>query len=158
MEKNKIIAILSFIIVITIVSGILFNIWLTAKANPITNEEFNAQWQFNGAKSMRKQMWQNELMREKQRFEISEGFKEKVVNILKSDENVQKLLNEGYNITCIRPIVKAIVKEDSTVIMKATGAIVILTKDTSHALVKVDVENNKVLETIILTETIIKSG
>ncbi|MBS7659596.1 hypothetical protein KEJ28_02755, partial [Candidatus Bathyarchaeota archaeon] len=32
-------------------------------------------------------------------LEVSEGYKEKVLNIVKSDADVQKLLNEGYNIT-----------------------------------------------------------
>ncbi|MEM3733060.1 MAG: hypothetical protein QXK81_06085, partial [Candidatus Bathyarchaeia archaeon] len=62
MEKRRVV-ILSFIIVMAIVSSILFNIWLTAKANPIVNGEgFNAPRQFNGFKHMEEQMWQNELM------------------------------------------------------------------------------------------------
>jgi len=161
MMKKRMVAILSFIIVTAIVSSVLFGTWLTAKATPVANEwgkEFNTPIAFNGFGNMKEQRWQNGWMGKNQRFEVSEEFKEKVINIIKNDKDVQNLLNEGYNITRIKPIIKATVEGDSTIIIKATGAIVTLNKDASRALVKVDVENAKVLEIIILTSTIIKKA
>jgi hypothetical protein len=90
-------------------------------------------------------------------IEVSEEFKENVINIAKSDTDVQNLLNQGYNITCVRPIIKTIVEGNGTVITKATSAILMLQKDTTgRAVVTVDVENAKVTEIVILTKTVIQ--
>jgi hypothetical protein len=90
-------------------------------------------------------------------IEVSEEFKENVINIAKSDTDVQNLLNQGYNITGVRPIIKTIVEGNGTVITKATSAILMLQKDTTgRAVVTVDVENAKVTEIVILTETVIQ--
>lgn len=89
--------------------------------------------------------------------EVSEEFEENVINIAKSDQDVQNLLNDGYNITGVRPIIKTIVEGDGTVVMKATSAIVMLEKDTtSHASVWVDLDEAKVTEIVILTRTVIE--
>ncbi|MCS7131301.1 MAG: hypothetical protein NZ934_01010, partial [Hadesarchaea archaeon] len=55
----------------------------------------------------------------------------------------------------VRPIVKAIVKEDGSITMKAIGAIIVLRKDSASAIVKVDVENAKVTEIVTFTKTVI---
>lgn len=89
--------------------------------------------------------------------EVSEEFKSKVIDIVKADQDVQNLLNNGYNITVVKPVVKTVVEGDGEVVMKATGAIVMLVKDRmSHATVKVDLENAKVTEVTILTRTVIE--
>lgn len=88
-------------------------------------------------------------------IEVSEGFKEKVINIIKSDKDVQNLLNDGYSIINVRPVVKTIVGDDGSVTMKATGAIVTLSKESTRVIVKVDVENAKVTEIVTFTETTI---
>jgi hypothetical protein len=83
----------------------------------------------------------------KKSIEISEGFKEKVVNILKSNENTSKLLDEGYNITAIRPIIKLVVQDDGTVVLKAVGAWVTLHKEGGGVVhVLVDLENSTVVK------------
>lgn len=90
-------------------------------------------------------------------IEVSEEFKENVVNIAKNDPDVQNLLNEGYNITGVRPLIKTIVEGDGSVVAKATGAILMLEKDaTSHATAMVDLEEAKVTEIIILTRMVIE--
>jgi hypothetical protein len=89
--------------------------------------------------------------------EVSEEFEENVVTIVKSDSDVQDLLDDGYNITGVRPIIKSIVEADGNVETKATSAIVMLEKDTtSHASVWVDMEEEKVTEIVILTRTVIE--
>jgi len=89
--------------------------------------------------------------------EVSEEFKENVVNIAKSDEDVQALLGEGYNVTGVRPIIKAEVQANGDVTMRATEAIVVLRKDaTGNASVWVDLEEGKVTRIVILTRTVIE--
>jgi hypothetical protein len=80
-------------------------------------------------------------------IEISEGFKEKVVTILNSNENTSKLLDEGYNITAIRPIIKLVVQDDGIVVLKAVGAWVTLHKEGGGVVhVLVDLENSTVVK------------
>lgn len=89
--------------------------------------------------------------------EVSEEFEENVVSIAENDEDVQELLDDGYNITGVRPIIKTVVEADGSVVTKATDAIVMLEKDeTSHASVWVDVEEAKVTKIVILTRTVIE--
>ncbi len=92
-------------------------------------------------------------------IEVSEEFKENAINIAKSDEDVQELLDEGYNITGVRPIIKSIVEADGTVVTKATSAIVMLEKDTtSRASVSVDLEEAKVTKIVIVAITVIEKA
>jgi len=89
--------------------------------------------------------------------QVSEEFEENVINIAKNDSDVQELLDDGYNITGVRPIIKAVVEGDGSVVTKATSAIVMLEKDTtSHATVRVDMEEEKVTKIVILTRTVIE--
>ncbi len=90
-------------------------------------------------------------------IEVSEEFEQNVINIAKNDTDVQTLLDEGYNITAVRPIIKTVVEADGTVATKATSAIVVLEKDTTGcASVWVDIEQAKVTEIVILTRTVIE--
>jgi len=90
-------------------------------------------------------------------IEVSEEFEENVINIAKNDSDVQNLLADGYNITGVRPIIKAIVEADGDVVMKVTTAIVMLRKDTTgSASVWVNVEEGKVTRIEILTRTVIE--
>jgi len=89
--------------------------------------------------------------------EVSKEYEENVINIAKSDQDVQALLDDGYNITNVRPIIKAVVEADGTVVTKATNAIVMMEKDTtSRASVWIDVEQAKVTRIVILTRTVIE--
>ena len=88
--------------------------------------------------------------------EVSAEFEEKVTNITKSDTDVQQLLDEGYNVTRVMPIVKTIIDGDGNVVTKATNATVMLEKDTTgRAIVSVDLEQEQVTQIIILTRTVI---
>jgi hypothetical protein len=90
--------------------------------------------------------------------EVSEEFKENVIAIVESDEDVQALLDDGYNVTGVRPIIKTVVDGDGNVVTKATDAIVMLDKDdeTGKASVWVNLEEGKVTEIVIMTRTIIE--
>jgi hypothetical protein len=88
--------------------------------------------------------------------EVSEGFMSKVLDVLKRDPDASKLLSEGYNVTAVRPIVTLSVAGDGTVTLKATQAVVTLRKDSSWAIVRVDVAQGKVISIVTVTRTVIK--
>lgn len=92
--------------------------------------------------------------------ELSEGFREKVLNIAKADEDVQRLLNEGYNVSDIRIIgVKLIVQEDGKITMEASKALVILTDGNGgKALVEVDLKAGAVTRICVMSIRVIKKG
>jgi hypothetical protein len=139
------------------------NAYSTANAQTIVNGEqwwnFGAGW-FIGNMSMGMRGMPHGGMRGQGCYgfiEVSEEFKENVINIAKSDTDVQNLLNEGYNITAVKPIIKTIVEGDGTVVTKATSAILMLEKDTTgRAFVWVDLEQGKVTRIEILTITVIE--
>jgi hypothetical protein len=88
--------------------------------------------------------------------EVSAEYEEKVKTIANNDSDVQQLLNDGYNVTSVRPIIKTVVDADGNVVTKATNAVVVLEKDTTgHASVMVDIEEAKVTQIVILTRTVI---
>ncbi|MGQ9543520.1 MAG: hypothetical protein ACUVTM_05485 [Candidatus Bathyarchaeia archaeon] len=159
-DKRKAIIILSIMIAVAIISGIVLNAYSTANAQTIVNGEqgwnFGAGW-FVGNMSMEMRGMPYRGMRGRGCFgygfvEVSEEFKQNVINIAQNDTDVQNLLNEGYNITAVKPIIKNIVEGDGTVVTKATSAILILEKDTTgRASVWVDLEQEKVTRIEILT-------
>ncbi|MEM0361132.1 MAG: hypothetical protein QXY36_03850 [Sulfolobales archaeon] len=51
-------------------------------------------------------------------FELSEEFKNKVLKILEANETTKNLLDQGYNITVIRPIIKLVVQGDGSIMLK----------------------------------------
>lgn len=92
-------------------------------------------------------------------IEVSAEYEANVLNIARNDTDVQALLNEGYNITQVRPIIKTVVEADGTVTTKAATAIVMLVKDTTgRAEVTVDIDQAKVTRIVILTRTVIEKG
>ncbi|MEM3578357.1 MAG: hypothetical protein QXX51_07950 [Candidatus Bathyarchaeia archaeon] len=164
-DKRKALILLSIVVAVAIISGIVLNAYSTANAQATVNSEqgwnFGAGW-FIGNMSMGMRGMPYGGMRGRGCFgygsvEVSEEFKQNVINIAKNDTDVQNLLNEGYNITAVKPIIKTIVEGDGTVITKATSAILILEKDTTgRAFVWVNLEQAKVTRIEILTRTVIE--
>ncbi len=87
------------------------------------------------------------------RLELSEGFQEKVIEIAESDEDVQALLDEGYNVTAIKPVhVKMTVQEDGQVTIEVDRVLLLLTKDKyDRAIVLINFEAEKVVKIVIVT-------
>jgi hypothetical protein len=164
-DKRKAIILLSIVVVAAIISGIALNAYSTANAQTTVNGKqwwgYGAGWLI-GNMSMGMPRMPRGGMRGQGCFgygfiEVSEEFKENVINITKTDTDVQNLLNQRYNITGVRPIIKTIVEGDGTVITKATSAILMLQKDTTgRACVWVDLEQGKVTRIEILTRTVIE--
>ena len=88
--------------------------------------------------------------------EVSDEFKQTVVNIAENDTDVQSLMNDGYNATAVRPVIKTVIDAEGNVVTKATSAVLILQKDTTgYATVTVNIDETKVSQIVILTRTVI---
>jgi len=81
--------------------------------------------------------------------EVSSEFEGKVLSILRSNENVSKLLDEGYMLSRIIPAgVKVFIGGDGAVTLKVVKVIAELTKDSSKVRVWVDVEGGSVVKIV----------
>ncbi|MEM0453247.1 MAG: hypothetical protein QXO98_01110 [Sulfolobales archaeon] len=79
--------------------------------------------------------------------ELSEEFKNRVIDILESDENTSKLLSDGYNVTLLRPIIKLVVQGDGSVALKVVEVQVTLYKKGEGVVhVLVDYDDGKVIK------------
>lgn len=88
--------------------------------------------------------------------EVSDEFEQTVVNIAENDTDVQNLMNDGYNATALRPVIKTVIDAEGNVVTKATSAVLILQKDTTgYATVTVNIDEAKVTQIVILTRTVI---
>ena len=89
-------------------------------------------------------------------IEVSSEYTATVNAILNNDTDVQNLINEGYNVTSINPIIKNVIGADGTVTTKAATAIVTLQNGTSgYAVASVDISQAKVTQIVIFTRTVI---
>ncbi|MEM0010858.1 MAG: hypothetical protein QXT84_04090 [Candidatus Bathyarchaeia archaeon] len=90
--------------------------------------------------------------------ELSEGFKEKVLSIVRADGDVQKLINEGYNVTDVRVMqMKLVVQENGQITLEASKALVVLANGNGgRAFVEVDVKAEKVTRIITMNIKVVK--
>jgi len=86
-------------------------------------------------------------------IQVSSDFTQNVTNIAKSDSDVQNLLNQGYNITSVRPVISTVVDGNGNVVTKASTVDVILQSTTGRAFVVVDLDQAKVTKIVTLTVT-----
>ena len=91
------------------------------------------------------------------KLELSEEFKQRVIEIAESDEDVQSLLSEGYNITAIKPIhAKSTVQGDGQVLIEVDRVLLVLVKDKyNRAIVLIDFEAEKVIKIVVVNVTVI---
>ena len=66
-------------------------------------------------------------------IQVSSDFTQNVTNIAKNDTDVQNLLNNGYNITSIRPVISTVIDGNGNVVTTATTANVTLQSTTGRA-------------------------
>jgi len=89
-------------------------------------------------------------------IQVSAEFQNHVINIASNDKDVKTLLNDGYNVTGVSPIINYTINANGDVTMKAANAIVVLRKGTRGiAYVWVNVEGEKVTR-IATSRTIIR--
>ena len=86
-------------------------------------------------------------------IQVSSDYTQNVTNIVKNDSDVQNLLNEGYNITSVRPVVSTIIDGNGNIVTKASTARVTLESTTGRSLVVVDLDQAKVTKIVTITIT-----
>ncbi len=80
-------------------------------------------------------------------IEISSEFRNRILAILKSNDNTSKLLSEGYNVSKMIPAgMKMVIGGDGTVTLRVTKVVVELAKNSSRALVWIDVESGSIIK------------
>jgi len=171
--KNKVLALFSVITIAAIVSGILLVPQMvnatetngtdqtTQTSTTTTNEETNTtvlpSWNPYCMNSDRHNMRHGTRgFGDFGPIEVSEDFKQTVTSIAENDTDVQNLINDGYNITSVKPIISTVIDGEENVFTKATSAVLMLQKDTiGHATVMVNIDQAKVTQIVILTRTVI---
>jgi hypothetical protein len=76
--------------------------------------------------------------------EVSPEYNSTVLNILRSNSETSQLMNQGYSVIAIRPLIKAYVNANGDVSFKATQSIVVLSNSTAVYMYLVDISNNSV--------------
>jgi hypothetical protein len=154
-EKRKALVLLSVIAIAAVMGAIVMTVYSTE------DEESDNGCMQRFDRRMRGEI-KNWRMRNRERgshrfIEVSDEFKENVIDIAEGDEDVQDLLDDGYNITFVRPIIKVVVEGDGSVEARATEAIIRLEKDeSSHAVAWVDLDETSVTKIVMLTRTVVK--
>jgi hypothetical protein len=86
--------------------------------------------------------------------QVSSDFKANVTNVVKNDGDVQNLLNQGYKITFIQPIISTVVDVNGDFVAKASTVNVLLQGNNgSRSIVVVDLTQDKVTKIVALTVT-----
>jgi hypothetical protein len=86
-------------------------------------------------------------------IQVSSDFTANVTNIAKNDIDIQNLLNQGYNITSIRPIITTTVDGNGNVVTKASTADLTLIGTNGRAIAIVDLSQSKVTKIVTVTMT-----
>ena len=87
-------------------------------------------------------------------IQVSSDFTQNVTNIATADSDVQNLLNQGFNITSIRPIITTTIDANGNLVTKASTAdLTLIGNNGSRALVVVDLSQAKVTKIVTLTIT-----
>ena len=87
-------------------------------------------------------------------IQVSADFTSNVTNIVNSDIDVQNLLNTGFNVTSIRPVITTTIDGNGNIVTKASTANVFLQGNNgSRSLVTVDLSQAKVTKIVTLTIT-----
>lgn len=93
-------------------------------------------------------------------LELSEEFKDEVMEIAEEDEEVGGLLDEGYNVTAIKILsVKATVQGDGQILTEVEKVLLMLVKDKyNRAVAVIDFEAEEVIKVIIFNVTVISEA
>jgi len=76
--------------------------------------------------------------------QVSLEYNETVMDILHSNEETSKLLAQGYNVISIRPVIRAYIEGDGTVVFKAQQALVVLSDGSVTVTYLVDISSRAV--------------
>jgi hypothetical protein len=76
--------------------------------------------------------------------EVSPGYNQTVMSVLQLNAETSNLLGQGYKVVSVRPIVKAYVQGDGTVVFKAQQALVVLSNGSTMITYLVDINSKTV--------------
>ena len=89
-----------------------------------------------------------------QGIQVSADFTTNVTNIAKSDNDVQNLRSQGFNITSIRPVITTSIDGNGNIVTQASTANVLLVGNNgSRSFVVVDLSQAKVTKIVTLSVT-----
>lgn len=150
-DKKKTTMFLSMVAILAVISGVVLTALAATEQGTTTIGQNTTLLEPNGMCGMGREG------RGYGPIQVSEEFKANVVSIVEKDSDVQGLLDKGYNVTGIRPLITSTVNGDGTVTTKATGAIVMLENQdmTSHAAALIDLSTQSVTRIEIITRTVI---
>jgi len=77
-------------------------------------------------------------------IEIDPEYNSTVLDILKSNPETSQLLEQGFSVKAIKPLIKAYISANGEVTLKATQAITVLTNNTAVYTYIVDISNKSV--------------
>lgn len=77
-------------------------------------------------------------------IQVSPEYNETVMSILSSNNDIKRLLDQGYVVTSIRPVVTAYVQGDGTITFKAEKSVVILSNGNTMVVYVIDVPSRSV--------------
>lgn len=77
-------------------------------------------------------------------IEVSPEYNSTVINVLRSNTETSQLLDRGFSVKAINPLIRAYVGANGEVTLKATQAVVVLTNGTVAYTYLVDISNNAV--------------
>lgn len=175
-QKIKVLALLSLIIAASIAGSIIFVALSTAKADTNTtaalvvqpslssvNGTYNGNLSISGFMGFRGLGDYRGMGMGMDRgfggprgfgsFQVSSDFTQNVTNIAQNDSDVQNLLNQGYNITSVRPVISTIIDGNGNIVTKASTSDLILQSNNGRAFVVVDLTQAKVTKIVTLTMT-----
>jgi hypothetical protein len=81
-------------------------------------------------------------------IQVSSEYIANVTNIAKADTDVQNLLNNGYNITSVRPVISTTIDGNGNVVTKASNAELVLQSTTDKVTVIVNLDQAKVIKIV----------
>jgi hypothetical protein len=173
-QKIKVLALISLIIAASFVASTILIVQLTAKADTNTpvasdvqptlssvNETFNGSFSINGfmgfggfdshrGMGMGRGFGGSGGLGS---IQVSSDFTQNVTNIAKNDFDVQNLLNQGYNVTSVRPVISTMIDGNGNIVTKASSADLTLQSSNGRAFVVVDLNQAKVTKIVTLTMT-----
>ncbi len=169
--KSRAVILLSIVVLATVATGLVLATQAAANADTSSSSYSNSNVSATTSNStdenpcigngyMLGDFGNHHMMNGFGTIQVSDEFKQNVTSIAENDSDVQNLLNDGYNITSIKPIITSTVDGNGNVVSQATSAVVILQKDstdsTGVAYVLVDLTQAQVTRIETITRTIIE--
>ncbi len=88
--------------------------------------------------------------------QVSPEYNQTVMGILESNEEASRLLGQGYRVVFVKPIIRACVEGDGTVVFKAQQALVVLSNGSTTITYLVDISSGTVTHIATINTGLLK--